>query len=229
MNLRPALTASLLLAAVSSSPAFAGSITTYSDRATFTAAVGGSPTVEDFGDTSRFPISTGVLNSSTNLPGIGITPGLIQPGVTYSTPIGTGNFFNIDAGGGFTGGFLDSIFRGFPLTVTFDGPVSGFGFDTNQFMGNAFDVTISFLAGNPYNAQLPVPAGGFSFFGFTSDSQDITSAVISGIGSGFSFALDNFTFSDVGPGTTVIPLPAPLLLLATGLFTLGVFGRRKAA
>jgi len=228
MNVRVAATASLLLAAASSSPAFAGSITAYSDRATFTAAVGGSPTVETFGDVPRFPIPTGVLNSSTNLAvdfGPPITPGLIQPGVTYSTPIGTGLFFNIDGGGGYTGGFLDSLSSGLPLTVIFDGPVSGFGFDTNGLMGSTFDLTINFLSGSPYFDLWQTPG----FFGFTSSSQDIVSAVIVGRGGNFGFDLDNFTYSDVGPGTTVVPLPAPLLLLATGLFTLGMFGRRKAA
>lgn len=209
-------------------PAFAGSITTYGDRAVFTAAVGGSPTVEDFGPDSRFPISTGVLNSNTNLPGIGITPGYIKPGVTYSTPIGIGNFFNIDGSGPYTGrgGFLDSLSDRGPLTVTFDGPVSGFGFDTLGLMGPAFDVTINFLAGAAYTGQFQTPG----FFGFTSSSQDIVSAIIVGsFPNPFSFDLDDFTFSAVGTGTTVVPVPAPLALLATGLFTLGAFARRKTA
>lgn len=210
-------------------PACAGSITTFADRAVFTAAVGGSPTVETFGPVDRFPISTGVLNSNTNLPGIGITPGYIQPGVTYSTPIGSGLFFNIDSGGLYSGrgGFLDSISNSSPLTVTFDGPISGFGFDTLGYMP-AFDLTINFLSGAAYTGQFQTPG----FFGFTSSSQDILSAVIVTAFPGsstFSFDLDDFTFSAVGTGTTVVPLPAPLALLATGLFTLGAFARRKAA
>jgi hypothetical protein len=80
------------------SPALAA-ITDYSDRATFMADTGAT-TVEDFGTTAHFPISTGILNWQTNLPNIGLTPGTILPGVTYSTQIGTGCcFFNIDVGG----------------------------------------------------------------------------------------------------------------------------------
>ena len=96
------------------SAAHSGTITQFTDRSTFDSAVG-STTVEDFTDDSHFPIATGVLNSSTNLAvgnGSPIIPGMIQPGVTYSTTV-SGNAsvydFNIDAGGGFTGGFLDSL------------------------------------------------------------------------------------------------------------------------
>jgi hypothetical protein len=225
------------LALLAAGPALANSITVYNDRAIFTAEVGGAPTVETFGPTAKFPISTGVLNSNTNLPGIGIAPGDILPGATYSTPIGVGNFFNIDSGGGFLGGMLNSLASS-PLTVTFDGPVSGFGFDTNNLMGDNFQITINFLTSSPFFTSLPVfSTGDLEFFGFTSSSQDIVSAVIYSTSTGtpssrgFSFILDDFTFTSpgVGPGTTVVPLPAPLLLLATGLFTLGVFGRRKAA
>ena len=79
MNFRLTFPAALLLAAGIAAPALAGSITQFSSSALFNAAVGGSPTVETFGDTARFPISTGVLNSSTNLvvsTGPAITPGL---------------------------------------------------------------------------------------------------------------------------------------------------------
>ncbi len=102
-----------------------------SDRSTFNAAVGTNST-DTFGPTDAFPISTGILNSSTNLTtatGGPILPGLIQPGVTYSTPIGTGFFFNIDAGGGFDGeAFLDG---GLGSLLTADGnafanPISAF-------------------------------------------------------------------------------------------------------
>ena len=37
-------------------------------------------------------------------------PGDIAAGVTYSTPVGDSFFFNIDAGGGFVGGFLDGFY-----------------------------------------------------------------------------------------------------------------------
>ena len=67
----------------------AGIITVYTDQPSFDAATGVPMTVEDFTNTVHFPITTGTLNSETNLVvvvGPPITPGLIQPGVTYSNP-----------------------------------------------------------------------------------------------------------------------------------------------
>ena len=88
-----------LVAIVALAPsASADVITTHTDRATFEAAAGVPLTVEDFTDTAHFPITSGVLNSLTT--DAGLQPGDIEEGVTYSTPVGQGNFFNIDAGGG---------------------------------------------------------------------------------------------------------------------------------
>ena len=124
-------------ALIMSTPAFAGSITTYSDRTTFTTAVGGSLVTETFGTTPVIPIAGGVLNNSNF--------GFIQPGVTYSTPVGSGNFFNIDAGGGFNSPFLDGFSPSDrDLTVTFDAATASFGFDTKEIAGETdFDIAIS--------------------------------------------------------------------------------------
>ncbi len=153
------VTAILLFGALASANA---QIITYSNRATFNTAFG-STTVEDFTSNFHFPITTGVLNSATNLvvsSGTPIVPGDIKAGVTYSTPVQAGNFFNIDAGGGYVGGFLDSAVGGTPvLTATFNGPVKAFGFDTNDLMG-AFKVTINY-GGTPYVAQ-PFNGAGFT-------------------------------------------------------------------
>ena len=206
----------------------ADAITTYSDRTAFDSAVGSPLTVETFTSSYHYPISTGVLNSSTNLivaNGSPILPGDIQPGVTYSTAIGQSFFFNIDEGGGFDGGFLDGFNQTFPnvLTTTFDAPVTAFGFDTDELMGSSFSIAIQFLNGPNYTNSFTVPASeGLSFYGFQSSAQDITSAQILGVGgANFSFALDNFTFSQPAVAT---PEPASLTLLASGFFAAGGFG-----
>ena len=204
----------LALASILGSPAVAGSITNFSSRSAFQTAVGGPVTVETFTSSFHYPISTGVLNSATNLvvgSGTPILPGDIQPGVTYSTAIGSGNFFNIDLGGSgsLPGGFLDGFDRvGSPvLTTTFAGPVSGFGFDTNSFMGTLVSIDIKFASGPDFTGVFSVAQSqNIQFFGFLSDSKDITSAQILGIGPFFAFALDNFTFSSTDP---VNPVPEP--------------------
>lgn len=229
--MKPLLSLALFTSAIC---AHAGVITTYTDRLLFTAAHGGALTVEDFGPTAKFPISTGVLNSSTNLPGIGLLPGDIQPGVTYSTQLpGTGFFFNLDSGGGYAGAMLDSIRDGNPnreLTIAFDSLQRGFGFDTNNLMGTSFDITINFSTGSPYQSNLSVAAdSGMQFFGFLSADPDIVSAVIRGNGSqSFAFIVDNFTYTqgDPGNGGSKIPEPSTLALLAFGLGAIALRARR---
>ena len=208
-----------------SAGARAGSITQFTDRPTFDAAVG--PTVvEDFTNTSHFPISTGILNSSTNLPSIGITPGVILPGVTYSAPVtGNGIEFNIDAGGGFVGGFLDSLVNRPPLTATFDSRMSAFGFDTNGLIGGTTQsLVINFSSGPSATLALTLPSDdSLHFFGFQSSAQDIVSINLSGDSPTFGFALDNFTYGNV----SATPEPATITLLGLSLVGMCGFGWRR--
>lgn len=218
--------AMLATAAVS----MAGAITQYTSRSAFNTAVG-AVTLEDFTSTFHFPISSGVLNSSTNQPGIGITPGTIQPGVTYTAPVNTsGPDFNIDAGGGYVGGFLDSLLNGAAsraLTATFSGPVGAFGFDTNELGGLSESILINFSGGGSFTTTLN-PAGSLTFFGFQSSSQDISSIVFQyNSPTTFGFALDNFAFTPNGGGGQTVPEPASAVLLSAGLVGLGVLHRKR--
>ena len=149
-----------------------------------------------------------------------ITPGLIQPGVTYSSPVRTdvpaGFFFNIDAGGGFSGGFLDGLGTGstsMRLTTTFNNPVNGFGFDTNSLMGTQLTIATNFTSG-PADVQT-LPVNGASFFGFVSSDTDIVSATLFGNDSTFTFAIDNFTFP-----TSAAAVPEPSSIVLASLATL---------
>jgi hypothetical protein len=221
-----------LLATVMGSQASAGTITVFTDRPSFVSAVGGPLIVEDFTDTFHFPISTGVLNSTTDLVvtnGPPIRPGDIKPGVTYSTAIGTSFFFNIDAGGGFEGGFLDGFNQpnGNPLAITFDGPVSVFGFDTNSLMGNNYNLTIGFASDPSFVQNFTIsPTQTLQFFGFQSDRTDILSTVIEGDRLfPFAFALDNFSFTP----TSDVPEPSTVILCSIGvvIMVLGSRWRRR--
>ncbi len=196
----------------------------FDDRTAFDAAVG-STTLEDFTNTFHFPISTGILNSATNLVvtfGSPILPGDIQPGVTYSMPIGTGQFFNIDAFGGFVGGFLDGIKNPQfdPVTIAFDNPVAAFGFDMNQLMGGSFDITIQFTSGPDFVGNFPVTQSlSLEFVGFQSEQIDIETVIIQGDGTGgFDYAFDNFAFGGKGceivVGGELLPIDSTALVLA---------------
>ena len=227
------LSVAIVLLVGLSRSADAGGITDFSDRPTFNTAIGVPLTVEDFTSSEHFPITTGILNSETNLvveEGTPITPGLIQPGVTYSTPIRNdapaGFFFNIDAGGGFTGGFLDGLGVGSPgsaLTTTFNNPVNGFGFDTNDLMGTQFTITINFTSG-PADVQT-LPVSGDSFFGFVSTATDIQSATLFGNSTEFTFALDNFTFPT--SAANAVPEPSSAVLASLAALTGVACGWRR--
>ncbi len=208
----------------------ADTITEYFDQASFDAAVAGPLTVEDFTSTSHFPISTGVLNTFTDLPGIGIYPGDILPGVTYSTNVdsnsASSNEFNIDGGGsGFTGGFLDSLNIGSnrPLTVAFDIPVEAFGFDTNGSVGGTSQIIQ--IGDTLLTLSLPDSDTEF-FFGFVSSLVDISGATLTSNGSSdgdaYGFAVDNFAFSAQTASST--PEASTFVLLLIGLGGILYFG-----
>jgi hypothetical protein len=200
----------------------AGLITTFTDRSLFESAAGGSLTVEDFTDTAHFPLVSGVLNSDTT--DAGLVPGEIEEGVTYSTPIGTGNFFNIDLGGQYSGGFLDGFNPSDrDVTIVFDEPVSAFGFDIGGLGSVTFDVLISFSAGPDQLFQNDYPDS-VSLFGWVSDQADISSVIVGNDGGFFGFDFDNFTF---GGEVATVPEPSTLALLGIGLLGIGFARRRR--
>ena len=202
-------------------------ITPFTDVNAFTSALNGAPvTVEDFTSTSHFPLTDAKLDSTTNLPGIGLFAGMIQPGVTYSTAMGTGVFFNIDAGASFTGGFLDTVTGNGPLTATFNGTVSAFGYDTATTMGSTFALTIYFSDATPYTGTFAITSTTPTFYGFQSTRSNITSLVLLGTDLTFSFAIDNFRFTN--SNVFAVPEPGTAPLLGLGLAGCLLLRRRRS-
>lgn len=210
---------------------YAASASVSFDRVAFESAIVGPYTVETFTDASHFPISTGVLNSTTELAvevGPPIHAGDIQPGATYSSPVGPSFFFNIDAGGGFVGGFLDGFYSGLPdraLTIAFDHGVSAFGFDTNQLTPN---VNVELLFADQTTQLHSFQVTGPLFLGFNALDAAIVGAKIGGQGNqtSFAFAVDNVTFNS--PSVTAVPEPEALAMVIAGFAMLGVLARRRA-
>jgi hypothetical protein len=135
------------------------------------------------------------------------------------------NLFNIDGAGGFPTPFLDALGSN-SLIVTFAGPVSAVGFDTNTLMGNSFTITFNFVGGG--STQLvenisSVLAPNLDFFGFQSSAQDIAS--ISVLGSNGSSAFDNFSFTSTG--ASGVPEPSEFIPLSAALGMLFALRRRR--
>ncbi len=203
----------------------AGLITTFTDRTVFDAAVGAT-TFEDFTSSAHFPIPGGSLSSTSSFGTL--SAGDIQAGVTYTTPLGSGNYFNIDAGGGFTGGFLDGFNPSDrDLTITYDPLIAAFGFDTNSLMPD-FDITINFMSGQSYDANF-TGISSMQFFGFQSDIADIQSVLISGNNSFFGFAIDDHSFGGTGNGSVSVPEPSSIVLLGLGLAGIAFSRKKKPA
>lgn len=201
----------------------AGTVSTYSDRAVFETAAGGSLSIEDFTDARRFPITSGQLNSHTDetfLDGPPIQPGDLEAGVTYSTLVGSDRVFAIDFGAGYHHGFLSALALNdvdkAPLIIDFHGDdpmddraVSAFGFDMGSLRnGGSTTMVISFSDLADLTIVLDYPTNlDIEFYGFISDSANITSvSIINNGDTSTSFDIDNFTFDTV-------PTPSSVSLL----------------
>ncbi len=223
---------SALLTVLSAAFGQAGTITPYTDRSTFNSAVGPT-TTETFGPHDCFPLPGPVSSSSSlscNSSGGTLAPGTLQAGATYSATLmsSNSNLFNIDGAGGFPTSFLDALgSNSNSLIVTFAGPVSAVGFDTNTLMGNSFTITFNFVGGG--STQLvenisSVLAPNLDFFGFQSSAQDIAS--ISVLGSNGNAAFDNFSFT--ATGASGVPEPSEIIPLTAALGMIYALRRRSS-
>ena len=194
---------SVVGAGVVPSQAVEAGVAVVTDLQDYAAAAPGRSVVEDFTDTDHAPLLGCRLDATTSE--AGLQPGDVVPGVVFSTRCSDPEDFefNIDRGS-FTGGFLDGFHHGEraagrALRVSFEQPVSAFGFDTNRHMGRTFTVRVVHTDGRVDLVDpQPVTAGysGEQFYGFVSDSADIKRVRVVGQGDRtFGFALDDFRFT----------------------------------
>ncbi len=217
------------VALLASSAQASAAVVLYGHAATFRARA--QPTIiETFTSGAHFPILSGVLDNMTTE--AGLVPGDIQAGVRYSTLRHNASeyFFNIDSGGGFSGGFLDSLYdpSGDPrraLDIAFDTPQYSFGFDTNALMG-AFTVSIFDANGMFDTYQFgALPTQTMRFFGFGVDTPIIHRVRIQGSHPGVNFAIDNINFG--AQSAALIPEPAQWVMLVAGFGMGGVALRSR--
>lgn len=195
--------------------------TTYSDRASFSAAAGSTST-ETFSGCGTTTVGFSGNLSSTTGPCTGILPG-----VTYSPQGGSLYIAAPGQSGNPTTALGLDLFEGDPITVTFDRSIDAFGADLFQNFvggtqsGNPAPFTLSFLLGGTsvatYNIQ--VASGVGSFFGLTGASFDTVQIAQN---NGYA-VIDNVTF---GP-TDGVPEPATWAMMIGGIGLAGGALRRR--
>jgi len=110
--------------------------------------------------------------------------------------------------------------------VLFAIPQIAFGFDTNSIMGPTFEITINFSGGGSLSKTLNIPNTlAMTGFGFISNTDDITSAVI--VKNRHRLCVDNLTYADIALPTLPVFEPASLAVLTTGLAGFGFAHRRR--
>jgi hypothetical protein len=214
-----------LAAGAITTSAQAAVINTYTDEASFLAAAGSvvSETFDPFfavnGATAiagnNVQTSVGAFSVSQNGGGSGV--GVFDPKV-YDGP--SANDYEIDAAGP---AYLQLRSERSPV-LHFSSSIRAFGATFNSISSAAPTLTV---AGSSYNlydilgaapASFASPAQDGGFFGFILDAP-VSSITISSQGAD-TFALDTAHIS-------AVPLPAGILLLATGLGGAACLGRRK--
>ena len=207
-----------VLALLAWSPALAG-FTTFSDRASFEAALDGAALGEDFSSVSQvvdFGLSSVSVGDLT-LTGGGSTQAELRlcaeggnfpcqsgapvSGLVASFGLDVGEFFTVDLGGSFT--------------------AFGFEFFNSDSNGDAMTVRV----GGDDVLALPQQSRASGFFGFTSTTAFSALSFVNANAAGdVRNAFDDFTW-----GTAALTVPAPGGVALAGLLLLGCLRRRGAA
>jgi hypothetical protein len=192
-------------------PSHAGIIGTYTDRATWSTAAGNPSTTETF---SGGPLATGLTTSGSAYVSGGVLNG---QGLPQIFPSSQWDGLGFNAGTLALGGDWD---------LSPGGPGAGLG----------FRFTFADATTQNWFGLVNSTSGPFAgFFGFIADKAITSISFYTGSLTGNSelFKLDNLTFGSAGGngggGSTPVPEPSTLALLAGGLLMSGWRFRRRSA
>lgn len=199
--------------------------TTYTNRATFTAAAGAA-SVETFAGCGTSTVGFSGSLSSTSGPCAGILPG-----VTYSPASGSLYIAGPAQAANPTTALGLDLFSGDPITIAFAQTFSSFGVDLFQnFAGGGqgfatapFAIGLFLGTANVGNYNLGVAPRTGSFFGITGTTFDrVTIAQSNGYA-----VIDNVSFGSRAVSAAV-PEPATWGMMLLGLGAMGYSMRRRA-
>jgi hypothetical protein len=201
------------IACLSGAPARAGAVT-YSDYASWSAAMSGTITNVTIPDTSPDPFIYFGSGSAS----------VTYSGVLFSTSsvLGNGYFYDVGALIGVLSSQQESTGVANILT-TLPGDVTGFALNYGTFDGKSVTFTLS----NGYAVTQSSSGSGYSvpdFFGITDTTPFGTVLMTS---PDWVLNLNNVLYGAAGASGSTIPEPATWLLLAGGLAVAGLLRRRR--
>jgi len=189
-------------------------------RAVLQVLLGGPGTLEDFenfnvGAGTAVAIDCHALDGSAICNGQG--PGLVKSGLTFTFGDGPGQWNGAGYFGSPSKEILSNARNGPPVSIDFASAVGAFGLDLRAFVGfpatatmtvyGADDVTVIGVISGIGLVGTPVFAG-------WEDSSGIGLFQVTQVGQAWSPVVDNLEY---GGAAAVIPEPASLLLVGTGL------------
>ena len=220
--------------AITATGASATTVTTFSDRAAFGAALASAST-EDFEavtgepDFIHDPLVVGdltlLITGATTPHGKGYNAIDTRP---FVLPVG-GDEATFDANAPGDSTLVNVVLRADSadlFSIAFPAPITAFGADLGDFNNGARRTEVA-ISGGGVDLPKTVPSPSLSgreviFFGLISGTP-FTTVEFSAIAGPDVFSVDNVTYGDA----SAVPLPAPAALLLGGLAALGVVRRRR--
>ena len=210
----PKLAKSSLLGLICLSGHANATTTTFTDSASFFAALPGSSSTQDF---EGIPALT-LIPDGSKLDDITYTSNVREGDLSVS------NFTVTTSGKNSLGGFENVFSSGDEVNFGFSDPVQAFGLFVISSSGDVLENDLQLAAGGNSVFNLTKPErtladGGDVFFLGLIDTDGFSDAQLLSFGDPDN-PFFNFNVDDVTSATTVVPLPSSILFFSSGLFAL---------